>query len=245
MSRKLAGFLVSTVLVGNLPGCGDRPGSAPEVPAEEMTFRVEVLDSMHSVMHPLWHEAYPAKDYTAIAEAVSNFEPLMAALDTATLPPILRDNQARWDEQKALLKSTFEGLKAAVEAGSAEQMLAFTEAFHMNYEGMVRIIRPVLPELEAFHRQLYALYHYYGPAYDVEKIRAAADSMAAVLPALKAAQLPARVAELQGNFEGAVQLLELRVSELREALEKPTRQAVQAAIEVLHNAYRAVEEIFG
>ncbi len=245
MNRRKVAFFALTAALGSLAGCGDRPGSAPEVPAEELAARVPLLDSIHAVMHPMWHEAYPAKDYTAIAEAVSRFEPLMAALDTVRLPSILQDKQARWDEQKTLLKSTFEGLKAAVEAGSAEQMLAFTEAFHMNYEGMVRIIRPVVPELEAFHQQLYALYHYYGPAYDLEKIRAAADSMAAVIPNLKAAQLPARLADLQGNFEGAVQILELRVSELRSTLENPSREAVQAAIEAVHDAYHGVEEIFG
>ena len=41
----------------------------------------------------------------------------------------------------------------------------------MIYEGLVRIIRPPLPELEAVHQHLYGLYHYYGPGYDLEKIR--------------------------------------------------------------------------
>ncbi len=236
-------LLPAMVLV--LSACAERPGSVPVVPAEELAAQVPELDAVHDLMHPLWHEAFPAKDFAAIQARVGEFEPLLAALDSARLPGILQDKQARWDEQKGLLRGTFDGLKAAAAAGLQDQTLGFLEAFHMNYEGLVRIIRPVVPELEVFHQHLYGLYHYYGPGYDLEKIRGAADGMAEAVPPLRAAELPARVAELQGTFESLVGTLGQKVTELQAALEDPTRADVEAAIEAVHAAYEEVEGIFG
>jgi hypothetical protein len=227
-----------------LTACAEKSGSVPEVPAAELAADVPELDAVHEFMEPLWHEAFPAKDYAAIAAAVPRFEASLGALDAAKLPGILQDKQDRWDEQKQLLMESYEGLKAAADSGSHDDMLAFAEVFHMNYEGMVRIIRPILPELEAFHQHLYGLYHYYGPGYDLEKISVAATAMAADIPPLQAAQLPANLAEHQAHFEMAVTQLGTAVGTLIATLDKPTRADVQLAIDGVHVAYEEVELIF-
>lgn len=229
-----------------LSACGEeRPGSVPEVPEAEITARVAELDALHEVMQPVWHDAFPDRDLEAIREALPEFETRLAALDAVQLPGILQDKQARWDEQKARLMSSFQELKEAAEAEDEDRMLAHTEAFHMHYEGMVRIIRPVVPELEVFHQHLYGLYHYYGPGYDLEKIQRAADAMAEAIPPLDAAQLPARLAEHQEHFETAVHNLGEKVAALQAALVDPNRTQVAAAIEAVHEAYEGVEGIFG
>lgn len=234
----LAAFLVLSA------GCAEQSGSVPEVPAEELTAEVPELDAVHEFMAPLWHEAFPARDFQAIEDAIPQFEESLAALGAAELPGILQDKQGIWDEQKALLMESFNGLKAALEAGNQDEALAFTETFHMNYEGMVRIIRPVLPELEAVHQHLYGLYHYYGPGYDLEKIRDAATGMAGAIPALQAAELPARLAEHQAHFEMAVTSLGEAVGALIAGLDDPNRADVEAAIETVHAAYQEIEGIF-
>lgn len=240
--------LLSGALVPALPvllwACAQESGSVPEVPAAEVTAEVPELDAVHEVMAPMWHDAFPARDITAIQGAVSDFEPLLNALDEAPLPGILQDKQARWDEQKALLWESFQGLKAAAAAGNEDQILAYAETFHMNYEGMVRIIRPVVPELDAFHQHLYGLYHYYGPGYDLEKIQSSAEAMAAAVPPLQAAQLPDRLSQRQEEFEAAVVALGDNVATLLIVLENPTKEEVEAAIEAVHSAYEAVEGLF-
>jgi hypothetical protein len=227
-----------------LPACQEESGSVPEVSEAELTAEVPALDAVHEFMAPLWHEAFPAQDYDAIAAAVPDFEPRLAALDEADLPGILQDKQSRWDAQKQLLMETFTGLKTAVDAGNQAEMLAFTEAFHMNYEGMVRIIRPVLPEVAAFHQHLYGLYHYYGPGYDLEKIQGAATDMEAAIPALQAAELSSRLAEKQEHFETAVTGLGAAVGSLITTLNDPNRADVESAINAVHSAYEELEGIF-
>jgi hypothetical protein len=227
-----------------LPACGEKSGSVPEVPAAELAADVPELDAVHEFMSPLWHDAFPAQDYEAIAAAVPQFEASLAALEAAKLPGILQDKQIQWDAQKQLLMEGYEGLKTAVAAGDQDQILAYTEVFHMNYEGLVRIVRPVLPELETFHQHLYGLYHYYGPGYDLEKIRAAATSMAAAIPPLQAAQLPADLASHQAHFEMVVTQLGEAVGALIATLDSPSKADVDAAIDAVHVAYEEVEGIF-
>lgn len=224
--------------------CAQQSGSVPEVPAEEIASQVPELDAVHEVMAPMWHEAFPARDFAAIQAAVPGFEPLLAALDAATLPGILQDKQGRWDEGKARLMESFQALKAAGEAGDEDGILGSAEAFHMNYEAMVRIIRPVVPELDTFHQHLYGLYHYYGPGYDLEKIRQAADAMAADIPPLLAAQLPTNLEDRHQEFEAKVIELGDQVAGLLLVLEDPDKDEVEAAIEAVHAAYEAVEGIF-
>ena len=240
-------FITVTILSGMilLSACTEESRPVPEVPTAELQAEVPELEAVHEFMRPLWHDAFPAQNYEAISAAITDFEPALAALDQAELPGILRDKQALWDSQKALLMESFDGLKDAVAGGNQPEMLAYTEAFHMNYEGMVRIVRPVLPELEAFHQHLYGLYHYYGPGYDLEKIRTAAAEMAAAVPPLQAAELPQRLAEHQAHFDGMVAELGEAVGALLSTLDDPDRDEVEAAIEAVHTAYQEVEGIFG
>lgn len=242
-TRLLAVALLGVLSLG-ISSCGEAPGSVPEVPATELAAEVAELDAVHDIMVPLWHDAFPARDFTAIQEMTPRFEPLLAALDAAELPGILQDDQASWDEGKARLLETFQGLKAAAEGGDQDGMLAYAEAFHMNYEGLVRIIRPILPELETFHQHLYGLFHYYGPGYDLEKIQRAADSMTEALVPLTTAELPSRLADQQGAFESAVESLSAAMTGFQESLLNPRKAAVEEAIDAVHTAYQGVEGIF-
>ncbi len=227
-----------------LSACAPEPEPVPDVPAEEVTRSVPELDAIHAVMVPMWHNAWPAGDAEAIRGAVANFEPLIVALDSAELPGILQDEQTRWDEQKALLMASFQGMQEAADSGDDDALMAHAEALHMNYEGLVRIVRPLVPELDKFHQQLYGLYHYYGPGYDLEKIRRSADAMAAVLPDLHDVQLPDRLAQKQVEFDAAIDRLDEHTQALVLALDDPDRDAVDAAIERVHTAYQNAESVF-
>lgn len=224
--------------------CRDRPGSTEEVPEEEVVSEVRELDAFHEVMAPMWHQAYPARDIPAIQAAVPEFEPLLSALGDAVLPGILRHKEPDWETGYARLMEAFQSLKTATEEGDEDGILAGAETFHMSYEAMVRVIRPVVPELNAFHRHLYGVYHYYGPTYDLDRILQAADEMGEALPPLVAAALPERLAHRQQDFDLAVQELSGKVAVLLMALENPDRWEVEAAIEEVHTAYQAVEAIF-
>lgn len=216
----------------------------PEITQEELTAAVPELRDLHEVVYPLWHNAYLEKDYTLIKELLPQAESLTAKVDEAKLPGILRDKQEAWDQGKKYLKSALDNLKKAVETDNKEEMLKQVEAFHAGFERLVRTIRPVVPELEAFHKELYKLYHYYSPSYDLEGIRTAVKAMQEKLPPLKQAELPKRLAEKQSEFNSFVQELEKAVNDVAEAVKKEIKEAILESVEKVHTSYQKTQSIF-
>jgi hypothetical protein len=216
----------------------------PEITQEELSSAVPELSELHEVVYPLWHTAYPEKDYELIRELLPQADKLAAEVGEAELPGILRDKQADWDQGIANLKSTLNALHQAAESDNQPEMIRQVEEFHSAYERLVRIIRPVLPELDAFHQELYKIYHYYAPDFDLENIRATAQVMRAALPALQEAQLPRRLADRQPGFEKAVDDLDAAVEGLMEALQGDDKDPILTAVDNVHTAYQAVERIF-
>jgi hypothetical protein len=218
--------------------------AAKEINEQELSASVPALANLHKVLHPLWHEAYPAKDYVKIKSLLPQMDTLVAALDKAPLPGILRDKKETWESGKANLKETLEKLHAAAKADDQEGMLKMVEAFHAGYERLVRSIRPVVPELEAFHQELYKLYHYYMPDYDLAKIREAAAAMADKMGTLKAAKLPERLADRQEEFQADVKELETDVNELNATVKTDAKEKIKAAVDKVHTAYQKTEKMF-
>jgi hypothetical protein len=142
------------------------------------------------------------------------------------------------------LKAALQQLHAAAETNNQEEMLNQTEAFHAAFERLVRTIRPIVPELDAFHQEMYKLYHYYAPQYDLAQIRSAVAAMQEKIPALKKSQLPKRLADRQKDFEAAVGQLEASVADLVKIVKTDSKEKILDAVEKTHTAYRQTERIF-
>jgi len=215
-----------------------------EVTQEELTAFVPELRDLHEVVYPLWHSAFPDKDYDLIKELLPQAVSLTEELDQAQLPGILRDKQEAWDQGKEKLKEALDELKNAVESDDQEGMLNQTEAFHAGFERLMRIVRPVIPELDDFHKEMYKLYHYSAPNFDLEAIRSNVMAMKEKLTPLKEALLPKRLADREDEFETAVIELEAAVNELAEIVKKDDKEMILQDVEKAHAAYQKTEHIF-
>jgi hypothetical protein len=216
----------------------------PEMSEAELNADVPALHELHSVVYPLWHDAFPDKDYTLIKELLPEADSLTQKLDEAELPGILRDIKPDWDLGKDNLKSSLDALHRAVEENNQEDMLTQVEAFHSAFEKLIRLIRPVVPELEAFHQEMYKLYHYYMPSYEVSNIRLAVTSMQQKLEPLMEVQLPQRLAEKQGQFDAAVEELGTQLFNLSEVVKQEDIDLIKDAVEKVHTAYQKTEAVF-
>ena len=216
----------------------------PEMSKEELDADVPALDDLHGVVYPLWHDAYPEKDYALIKELLPEADSLTRQLDEAELPGILRDKKPEWEKGKENLKNSLQALHRAVDENNQDDMLTQVEAFHSAFERLARIIRPVVPELEAFHQEMYKLYHYYMPNYELDNIRLAVTAMQEKLMPLKEVQLPQRLAERQGQFDIVVQELELSLNSLTEAVKNDDEELIKEAVENVHTAYQKAQSIF-
>ena len=215
-----------------------------EITQEEISASVPALSDLHEVVYPLWHSAFPEKDYALIKELLPQVDVLVEKLDLAQLPGILRDSQEKWDEGKQALKSGLEKLHQAADSDDEEEMLNQTEAFHKHYERLVRLIRPLVAELDAFHQELYKLYHYHFPNYNLEAIRSTVSAMLEKMGPLKAAQLSTRLSDRQSDFDAAVGKLAEDLDQLVKVVKTSKKKEISAAVERVHTAYQNVEMIF-
>jgi hypothetical protein len=215
-----------------------------EISEGELSADVPALHDLHGVVYPLWHDAFPDKDYALIKELLPEADELTQKLDEAELPGILRDIKPEWETGKENLKSSLQDLHKAVEEDDEKEMLHQVEAFHSAFEKLIRLIRPVVPELEDFHQELYKLYHYYMPNYELANIRLAVVAMQQKLEPLMDVQLPERLAEKQGQFDTAVQELGTHLFNLSEVVRTEDEESIRDAVEKVHTAYQKTEAIF-
>ena len=161
----------------------------------------------------------------------------------SALPEILHSKQAKWDNEIKNLQNNLSTLQKAVKEDNKESMLKSVESLHGSYEQLVRIIRPVLSELESFHEELYKVYHSYMPNNDIEKIKAIIPDMKIKIGQLKQAKLPQNLADRQNKFDGAVSKLETSLNELENSIKTNSKEKIQPAVEKLHTAYQNIDAL--
>jgi hypothetical protein len=240
MVRSLARTLAGVALLG----LAAAPVAAQAPKAEEMKASVPALEAMHEVIMPLWHEAWPNKDVKAMAAMLPDIQTHLAAIEKAELPGILRDKQAVWTAGVADLKATVAAYKAAVDAGNDEALLKAAEKLHMQYEGLVKLVRPVLKEMEDFHSSLYVLYHYQMSPFQLARVSESIRALNVKMDALNKAALPARLQAKTDAFNAQRERLAKSIHAVIAILPGKDEVKIKAAIEVMHAEYESLEKIF-
>lgn len=212
--------------------------------AEETESWVKELGDFHEIIYPIWHTAYPDKDYAALREYVPEVNRLAKNLFEAELPGILRDKKAKWDEGMEQLKKAVEDYNKAAAGEDDQALLDAAEVLHAKFEMMVRIIRPVLKEIDEFHKVLYVVYHKYLPNKEFDQIKTVTDDFIQKAEAITNAELPERLAAKAEDFAAAAQALLDASKKLQTVCMEEDSKAIEQAVEVLHTKYQALEKIF-
>ncbi len=219
---------------------------AQEEHRSETKAQVPSLDKFHTVIYPLWHDAWPKKDTEALIAMLPELEKGVADISKASLPGILQEKKISWETNVKKLQEITGEYKAAVEAKDSMKLLGAAEKLHGQYEALVRIVRPVMKELMEFHAELYMLYHYYMPEYRLEQMRTSVAVLKEKMSILDKATLPARFKGKQDEFKAAREKLSAAVDELHEILKNPANDQgkTNAAIYTVHGEYQALERLF-
>lgn len=211
----------------------------------ETNSTVPELEKFHEVIYSIWHTAWPEKDVKMLKSLLPDVEKGYNEIVKAKLPGILRDKQAKWDAGMKNLTASFNAYKTAAGKDEKQPLLDAAEKLHMNYEGLVRAIRPVLKEVDSFHQELYSLYHYYAPEYNFDKIKNSSAVLTAKMTDLKKAQLSERQKGKKDSFDKAVSELDKAVMELAVVVKAGSnKDKVKAIVETVHTKYQAVEKVF-
>lgn len=236
--RKRTGVVLffAAALVTSLPAAQDKPAETKsEVPA---------LTAMHEVIYPMWHTGYQSKDYAALRGLVPELKELASKVYAAQLPAILHEKKAKWDEGVAALKKAVEGYDQAAAGKDDQALLKAAEDVHTLYERLNRIIRPVLPEMDAFHQVLYVVFHTYYPEKKYDGIRGAAADLVAKAEALTKAKLSTRLQAKTEAFQKAAAELLASAQALNEAGKAHDHDGMLKGVDALHAKYQALEKVF-
>ncbi len=212
--------------------------------SSETEGKVPELVEFHKVIYLIWHEAYPVKDYAALRNYLPDIFDYTEKLYRAKLPGILRDKEEKWKEGIAELKRAVSAYNTAVRNGDNQALLDAAESLHSQFETLVRIIRPVTPEVDRFHRVLYVVYHKYLPDKKYDKIKTASEELKLKAEAITTAELPRRLQQKSEQFTAAATALFEFSKGLQKICESGEGNDIEKAVEDLHTAYRNLEAIF-
>jgi hypothetical protein len=211
----------------------------------ETNWRIQALDDFHIPIYTLWHDAWPAKDVAKLKELVPAIEKAYAELAKAQLPGILREKKPLWDAKLKELEGYVKEYGTAAKGEQTQPILNAAEKVHAAYEGMVRVVRPVLKEIDAFHQALYTVHHYEMPAEDIAKLAVSADTLAARMVALNGTTLSERLMKKNDQFQKARKSLGESVTTFAAAVKakKPIAE-IKALESAMHARYQVVEKVF-
>lgn len=243
MRRSLWNGVIATLVWVAVAVPAHAQATSPEKPGE-LKAEVPALADFHEVIYPLWHVAWPNKDVAMMRELLPRIDEKMAALEKAELPGILRDKQAAWNHALAGLKQAVETYRSALAAGGQQASLDAAEELHARFEGMVRLVRPPMPELEAYHVALYRVHHRLMPEGRVAELRTAAGELVERCGVLATAEVPKRFAERKAELGTRIGALCQATAELARLAAGDDRAAIADAEALVHTRYEEVVKLF-
>lgn len=218
---------------------------AQENKNDETKAEVKELIEFHDVIYKLWHTAWPEKNISMMKSLMRPIDEGFEKIKYAELPGILRDKKEKWDEGVRKLDAIIERYRAALVKNDTSAVLKAAEQLHSQYEYLVRIIKPVMKELDSFHQELYMLYHYYITDYDYDKIKKSAEILKTKMNELMNAKLPVRLENKKKEFNKYKIELNNAVKKLNSLIKKGNvKKDIINAVEEVHSKYQNLEKIF-
>ncbi len=218
--------------------------SQTSLDSAEIKAEIPALDDFHDVIYPIWHVAYPQKDYAALRSYVDDIDTGAQHIYNAKLPGILQDKAEMWDKGVDEFKVAVEEYKKIANEKDDEILLKAAENLHSKYESLVHIIHPVLPELDQFHQVLYMIYHKYLPQENYQQIYSDSDELVSRAKTLTDVVLKYDDDALQKQFNNySTQLLHAS-EKLREQLKSHNYEMVKFGVEDVHRLYQKIESLF-
>lgn len=213
--------------------------------SSETDSSVPELFEFHEIIYPIWHTAYPEKNYAMFKEMVPEVNSGAEKIYLAKLPGILRDKQEEWDKGVGKFKSSVEKYDQAMNGADETAMLNSAEELHSNYEMLVRIIRPITKEVDEFHQVLYMIYHHYWPNKNMIEFDEAVDDLTILAEELNKCVLPKWAADKSEAFMEQSQKLYESTKNLQELKNSDTDDSqLNKAVEEVHSNYVALEGLF-
>lgn len=221
------------------------PLYSEDIKSKESTANVAELFEFHEVIYRVWHEAWPEKNTDLLKELLPEIEKGVNNITKAELPGILREKKDKWHLSVIELNEILKNYKLAAKSNDKKELLSQAEKLHSQFEKLVKLIKPSLKELNAFHEVLYKLYHYYLPEYDYKKIKESVNELKVKMEIILNTDLPDRFVDKLPMFNDARFELKRSVDELINIVQSgDNKVAITKAVEKMHTKYQALDNVF-
>jgi len=219
--------------------------SQHEEHSSEINSSVKELYDFHEVIYPIWHTAYPNKDYILLKELLPKVNEGAKNIYDVNLPGILRDKEEAWNYELKLFSKAIDLYNITCLENNDSGMLNAAEQLHSSFEKLVRIIKPVTKEVDEFHKVLYMIYHHYSPENNTDELNKAVDDLYLRADELKNCVLPKWASDKEKDFFKAVDELHKSTKELKELKDSNVEsQRIESAIDRVHKDYQELEALF-
>lgn len=215
--------------------------------ANEISSDIPELQAFHSIIYPLWHKAYPAKDFVTIKGFIPQIKANMEKMNSAKLPGILREKEDLWKTELAKFNEVAEFYYKACFENNEESILLAVEKFHSAYEVMNRVVKPFVKEMESFHKTLYMIYHKMYPEKKYDEILNVMDTLIAQADAITKHpedRLTKRLKDKTPKYYATAKNLHDETIALKIALKSNDEKNIDDAIEKMHTSYKKLESLF-
>ncbi len=210
----------------------------------EIKAEVPALNDFHDVIYPVWHVAYPSKDYTSLRSYTDDINTRAQKIYDAQLPGILQDKLEMWAGGVGEFKVAVEEYKKIAAGDDNSMLLKAAENLHSKFETLVRIVHPVVPELDQFHQVLYMIYHKYLPKENYKEIYTNSDELVKRAEVLTKVKLKTKNSDLQKKFSYYSTQLFHSTERLRNYLKSSDYEMVKYGVEDVHRFYQKIEALF-
>jgi hypothetical protein len=239
-------FLISICLFSVSVLCYESFGQTNIDPAE-ISSTVKELDDFHDIIYPMWHDAYPAKDYNALKGFVPKIKSNMESINKVKLPGILREKESAWKSQLNELNNSAQNYYAAANGNKNNDLLTAAEKLHASYEKIVRVLRPALKEIDDFHQTLYIIYHKLLPDSKYDEIAGLTGTLVTKAKAIvnyPQDKIKARLGDKLATFNVSANKLYSSVTSLQKELKGTDPAKKKEAVESMHKAYVDLDSLF-
>lgn len=211
----------------------------------ELTSEVKALNDYHDVVNQIYHTALPQKDIKMLKSLLPVVEKGYGKIKKAELPGILQDKKGKWEDGLKKMGVCVNMYKVASVRKDSSSLLNAAEKLYVQYEAMVRIVRPAMKEADAFHQVLYMLGRYYLPKNETEKIKNSALILKTKMEEFNKAPLSSRVKGKEDRFQKAKEDLILSVNRFSEVVKtSDNKKEIDKTFEALNAKYQELEKLF-
>ncbi len=215
--------------------------------AAEISSDVPELQAFHTIIYPMWHNAYPAKDIGALKGFVPQIKANMEKMNSAKLPGILRDKENLWKSELVKFNAVAESYYKACSENNDEAILLAAEKLHSAYEAMNRVVKPYVEEMDVFHQTLYVIYHKMYPEKRYDEIAGVMDTLISQADAITKFPEDKLSRRLKGKTPEYYTISKDLYNEtvaLKDALKGKNAKEKDAAVEKLHATYQKLASLF-